>query len=232
MKTEPRPKPDLHTAESINEQQEAVNEQQTLKSRAAPASSGLAHRGGQRRSNDTFSDGSRHKSAERKQLCRQNSSISCPRKAALPKIETAPSSGDYFESVPCRVESVDLAGQVTAENANGSSSHFHNNETNQRVDSHHKLDSSTTMQDGNMLQDKISEATVSENQEGSILAQNSSPVRTIQRRIRVSERKRQKLDKHVEHLQPCNITDDSRQKLLEIFQWSDDTDMEFLGFES
>ncbi|XP_075868544.1 protein DBF4 homolog A isoform X2 [Nelusetta ayraudi] len=234
VKTEPRPKPNLDTAETINEQQEAVNGQQTLKTRAAPASSGLAHRGGQRRSNDTFSDGSRHKSAEHKQLCRQNSSISCPRKEALPKKETAPSSGDYFESVPCRVESVDLAGQMTTENANGSSSHFHNNETNQRVDSHHKLDSSmfTTMQYGNMLQDKISEATVSEKQEGSILAPNSSPVRTIQRRIRVSERKRQKLDKPVEHLQPCNITDDSRLKLFEIFQSSDDTDMEFLGFES
>lgn len=234
VKTEPRPKPDLVTAETINEQQEAVNGQQTLKTRAVPASSGLAHRGGQRRSNDTFSDGSRHKSAEHKQPCRQNSSISCPRKAALPKMETAPSGGDYFESVPCRVESVDLAGQMTTENANSSSSHFHNNETNQRDDSHHKLDSSmfTTMQDGNMLQDNISEATVSEKQEGSILAQNSSPVRTIQRRIRVSERKRQKLDKHVEHLQPCNIADDSRLKLLELFQLSDDTDMEFLGFES
>lgn len=234
VKTEPMPKPDFVTAETINEQQEAVNGQQTLKTRAVPASSGLAHRGGQRRSNDTFSDGSRHKSAEHKQLCRQNSSISCPRKAALPKMETAPSGGDYFESVPCRVESVDLAGQMTTENANSSSSHFHNNETNQRDDSHHKLDSSmfTTMQDGNMLQDNISEATVSEKQEGSILAQNSSPVRTIQRRIRVSERKRQKLDKHVEHLQPCNIADDSRLKLLELFQSSDDTDMEFLGFES
>lgn len=233
VKTEPRPKPDLDAAETIIEQQEAVNGQQTFNTRAAPASSGLARRGAPRRGSDTFSDGFRHKTAEQKQLCRQTSSISCPRKAALPKMETAPSGGDYFESAGCRVESVDLADQMATENANISSFHFHNNEPNQRDDSQHTLDSSvlTTMRDGNMLQDRISEAAVSEGQEGNILAQNFSPVRTIQRRIRVYERKRRKLDKQVEHLQPCNTTDDSRLKLLELFQSSDDTDMEFLGFE-
>lgn len=230
MKAEPRPKPDLDAAETVIEQQEAVNGRRAFSTRAAPASSGLAHRGAPRRSSDTFSDGSRHKTAEQKRLCRQTTSISCPRKAALPKMETAPSGGDYCESAGCRVESVDLADQMTTENANISSFHFHNSEPNQRDDSQDKLDSSvfTTMQDRNMLQ----EAAVSEGQEGNILAQNFSPVRTIQRRIRVYERKRRKLDKQVEHLQPCNTTDDSRLKLLELFQSSDDTDMEFLGFES
>lgn len=230
VKTEPRPKPDLRTAETINEQQEVVSCRQPLKTRAAPSSSALTPRGGRRRINDTFSDGPRVKVAEHK----QNSLISRSRKASLPKTQTAPSSGDRFESLPCRVKSVDYGGQMISENTNSSSSHFHKAETNQRDDPQQKLDSSefAAMQDGNMVQDKTTGATTSDKQEGCLLAQNSSPVQTIQRKVRVYERKRRKLETRVEHLQPCNISDDFRLKLLEIFQSSDDTDMEFLGFQS
>lgn len=233
MKTELRPKPDLHTAETINEQQE-VNGQKPLKTKAALSASDLVPRGGQRRSNDTFSDDPRHEFAEHKQLCRQNSLISRSRKASLPKTQTAPSSGTSFKSLPCRVKSVVLTGQMITENTNSSSSQFHKAETNQRDDSQQQLDSSVfaAMQDGNMVKDKFTGAATSNKQEGSLLAQNSSPVRTIRRRVRIYERKRRKLETRVEHLQPCNISDDFRLRLLEIFQSSDDTDMEFLGFES
>lgn len=226
VKTEPRPKTHLRTAETINEQQEVVNCQQPLKTRAAPSASALAPRGGHSRSNDTFSDGPTHKVAEHK----QNSWISG--KASLPKTQTAPSSGDCFASSPCSVKSVDLAGQMITENTNSSSSHFHKADSNQRDDPQ-KLDSSVfaTMQDGDMVADKITGATTANKQEGSLLAQTSSPVRTVQRRVRVYERKRRKLETRVEHLQPCNISDDFRLKLLDIFLSSDDSDMEFLGFD-
>lgn len=233
VKTESRPKPDLHTAETINKQQEVVTDQQPLKTRAASSSSALVTRGGQRRSNDTCSDGPRHDFAENKQLCRQNSSVSRSWKTSRPTTQTAPSSGDCLEYLPWRVKSVDLAGERINENTNSSLSHFPNAETNQRDDPQQKLDSSVfvTMQDRNMVQDKMTGATTSDKQEGSLLAQNSSPVRTIQRRVRVYKRKWRKLETHVEHLHPCYISDDVRLKLLEIFQSSDDTDVEFLGFE-
>lgn len=229
VKTEPRPKTHLRTAETINEQQEVVNCQQPSKTRAAPSASALAPRGRHSRSNDTFSDGPRHKVAEHK----QNSWISRSGKASLPKTQTAPSSGDRFASLPCSLKSVDLAGQMITENTNSSSSHFHKADSNQRDDLQ-ELDSSVfaTIQDGNMVADKITGATTSNKQEGSLLAQNSSPVRTVQRRVRVYERKRRKLETRVEHLQPCNISDDFRLKLLEIFLSSDDSDMEFLGFDN
>lgn len=234
VKTEPRPQPHLDKAQTVNEQQKAVSGQQTFKTGAATTSSVLVRRGGQRRSNDTFPDGSRHKPAERKHLCRQNSLTSCPREVSLPKMETAPSSGACLESFPCTVKSVDLTGQIATENTNSLLSHIHNTETNQTDDSQHKLHSSmpATIEDGNMLQDKNIGATNLEKLEGSVFAQSSSPVQKIQRRIRVYERKRRKLDTHVEHSQPWNVTDDSRLKLLELFQSSDDADMEFLGFES
>lgn len=233
VETEPRPKHDLHTVETIHEQQE-VNDQEHLKSRATPSFNVLVPGEGQRRGNDTFSDGSRHTFGEHKQLCRQNFLSSRSRKASLPKTQTAPSSGDCFEYLPSRVKSVDLAGQMITENTNSSLSHVHNDETNERDDPQQILDSSVfaTMQDGNMAQDKMTGATTSDKQECSLLAQNSSPVRTIQRKVQVYECKRRKLETHGEHLQPCNVSDDFRLKLLKMFQSSDDTDMEFLGFES
>lgn len=232
MKTDLRSKTDLQTADTINEQKEAVKGQQPLNTGATPSFSAPGSRGRWRRSSDT-SDGPRHTFAERKQLCRRNSLISLSRKAALPKTQTAPSSGDCLGSLPCEVKNVDLAGQMIAEN-NSSPSHLHNSETNQRDDPQQKLDFSVfaKMQDGNMEQDKITSAIISEEHEGSLSTQNSSPLWTIQRKVRVYERKRRKLETRVEYLQPGKITDNPRLKLLEIFQSSDDTDMDFLGFES
>lgn len=214
VKTEPRPKYDLHTAETLHEPQEH------LKTRAAPSLNALVPAEGQRRSNDTFSDGCWHAVGNHQQLCRQNSLTFRSWRASLPKTQTAPSSGDCLECLPSRGKCVDFAGLMISENTSGSLSHSHNGETHQRDDPQQMVYSSVfaTMQDGNTVQDK---------QEDSISAPNSSPVRTIQRRVRVYERKRRKLE-----TQPCNISDDFRLKLLEIFQSSDDTNVEFLGFES
>lgn len=252
MKTEPRRKGELDTKEIIHEQQQNVHEgfcsRQTSEIRSAPpaAAAVLTHRGEHRRSHDTCSDSSKHKSVRRKRLLRQNSLTFCTKKAPLPKIETAPSRGEYFDSDPCGIKSVDLAEQIITENTNSSSSHFHNvirqtyspskilnSETNQPDDSQYKQDSSVfeSAQDRNVLQDKIPKTNISEKEEDSLMAQNVSPVRKIQRRIRVYKRKRRKVDTHVKHLKPCNVTDNSRLKLWELFQSSDDTDVEFLGFD-
>uniref|UniRef100_A0A673A9Y6 Protein DBF4 homolog A n=1 Tax=Sphaeramia orbicularis TaxID=375764 RepID=A0A673A9Y6_9TELE len=61
-----------------------------------------------------------------------------------------------------------------------------------------------------------------------------SPVRRIQRRVRVYKRKRRKVDAQVfcqEHVQLNDSADNSLLRLWELFQSSDDMDVEFLGFE-
>lgn len=191
--------------------------------KAAPSPSGPAARGRPRRC-DTLSDGTR------RQLCRHKSLISRSGKASLPKTQTAPPSGDCLGSLPHRVKNVDVADQITTENTNSSTSDLHNAETNQRDDPQHKRDFSvfSAVRDGNMQQDKITGATCIEKQEGSVSTQDSSPVRTIQRRVHVYERKRRKLATHVE----CLPAENSRLKLLEMFQSSEDAEVEFLGFES
>lgn len=244
VKTESRHKGELETKEIIDEQHQNVHKgfclRQTSKIRSAPppaAAAALTHRGEHRRSHDSCSNSSKHKSVGRKRLCRRNSLTFCTQKAPLPKIETAPSRGECFNSDPCGIKSVNLAEQIITENTNRSSSHFHtvirqayspskilNSETNQPHDSQYK-------QDQNVLQEKIPGTNISEKEEDSLMAQNFSPVWKIQRRIRVYKRKRRKVDTHVEHLKPCDVTDNSRLKLWELFQSSDDTDVEFLGFD-
>ncbi|GLD63651.1 protein DBF4 homolog A [Lates japonicus] len=79
------------------------------------------------------------------------------------------------------------------------------------------------VQDGNTSPDKMTGNNLTENEEGSLPPQSFSPARKIQRRVRVYKRKRRKVDTH--------DPDNSMLKLWELFQSSDDMDMEFHGFE-
>uniref|UniRef100_A0A8C9XAN1 Protein DBF4 homolog A n=1 Tax=Sander lucioperca TaxID=283035 RepID=A0A8C9XAN1_SANLU len=127
-----------------------------------------------------------------------------------------------------------------------STSHFHNmnvqNEasskcldvkTNQQEESDKKQDSlvSEAVEDGNMLPDKMTANNLSERKEASLPSLSFSPVRKIQRRVRVYKRKRRKVNTPVEQVKPSDIPNDSRLKLWELFQSSDDMDVEFLGFK-
>lgn len=250
VKTELRHKGDLDTTEIIKEQRRTINGHkgscsgQTLKIGSVPASAALTHREEDRGSDDTCSERSKQKSLGRKRLCRQNLLTSCTQKASQPKMETAPSRGGFLHSTPSRVEQVDSVDQVITEYMN--TSHFHDmngqNEvsskilnliTNQQEESDFKQDSSMfeSVQDGNILSDKIAGNNLSEKGDASLPTQSFSPVRKIQRRTRVYKRKRRKVDTHVEHAKPSDIPDDSRLKLWELFQSSDDMDVEFLGFD-
>uniref|UniRef100_A0A668RZD4 Protein DBF4 homolog A n=1 Tax=Oreochromis aureus TaxID=47969 RepID=A0A668RZD4_OREAU len=64
--------------------------------------------------------------------------------------------------------------------------------------------------------------------EGCLPTESCSPVQKVQRRIKVYKHKRRKLDTNVEHVDPCDVSDNS---LLKLFQSSDDMDVEFHGFE-
>lgn len=256
-KTEPRPKGDLDTTETFKEEQDGTVDGHegsysghTVKIGSVPGSAPLIHREGDRRSCYTHSDRSKHKSLACKRPCRQNSLTSCTQKAGQdplpqPKMETAPSRGECLASIPSRVTPVDVVDQIISQDMNSSTSQFHNmNEqnkvsskdlnvltTNQQQESDKKQDSSVceAVQDGNILPDKITGNNLSEKEEVSLPSQ-SSPVRKVQRRIRVYKRKRRKVDTHVEHVKPSDILDNPLLKLVELFQSSDDMDVEFLGF--
>uniref|UniRef100_A0A3Q2VIS0 Protein DBF4 homolog A n=1 Tax=Haplochromis burtoni TaxID=8153 RepID=A0A3Q2VIS0_HAPBU len=67
--------------------------------------------------------------------------------------------------------------------------------------------------------------------EGCLSTESCSPVQKIQRRIKVYNHKRRKLDTNVEHVEPGDVSDNSLLKLWKLFQSSDDMDVEFHGFE-
>lgn len=249
-KTEPRHKGDLHTSEITKEEQhrtvdghEGSNSGHTLKNRSVPASAPLSHREGDTRTHYTHLDRSKHKSHARKRPCRQNSLISCTQKASQPKLETAPSSGECLASAPSRVTQVELVDQIKTEDVNSSASHSHNMNvetegssknpnvlTNQREDSDSHSFVFEAVQDRNILPDKISGDNLLEKEETSLSTQ-SSPIWKIQRKVRAYKRKRRKLDARFEHVKQSDIPDNSLLKLWELFQSSDDMDVEFLGFE-
>ncbi|XP_068592474.1 protein DBF4 homolog A [Cebidichthys violaceus] len=197
----------------------------------------------ERRSYYCHSDRSKHKSLACKQRCRKNSLTSCSQKAEQaqipePRMETAPSRGECVASIPSRVTPVNKVDQTTPD-VNSSTSCFHNvivqNEaslkclnviTNQQEESDRKQDSSVCEAD------KLTGNDLSEREEEESLPSHSfSPLRKIQRRVRVYKRKRRKVDTCVESLKPRDIPENSMLKIWGLFQSTDDMDVEFLGFE-
>ncbi|XP_034730838.1 protein DBF4 homolog A [Etheostoma cragini] len=252
-KTVQRHKGDLDTTEEEQYQtldgHEGSLSGHTLKirSNAGP----LIHREGERRSYNTHSNRSKHKSIACKRPCRQNSLTSCSQKPeqdaiTQPKMETSPSRGEFLPSSPSRGTRVNKVAQKITQDMNSPTAYFHNTniqneasskcldvKTNQQEESDKKLYSlvNEAVEDGDILPEKMTANNLSEREAASLPTLSFSPVRKIQRRIRVYKRKRQKINTLVEHVKPSVIPNDSRLKLWELFQSSDDMDVEFLGFK-
>lgn len=214
---------------------------QTANIGSVPTSAALVHREEDRRSaDDMCSDRSKRKYLGRQQLCRQNST-SCSQKDSGSKMETAPPRGGVHGSSPCRDERVDSVDQIISEHKNSSAFHTHtvnrekhvSSETHDVIRSHHQ-EGPDVKQDSSVLeslQDNIAGNDLSENGITSSPPQNISPARKIQRRVRVSKRKRQKVDTQVERVKQSDIPDNSRLTFSKLFQSSEDMDVEFLGFD-
>lgn len=219
-----------------------------LKIRSVPGSAPLIHTEGDRKKCYPYSYTSKHKSLARKRPCRQNSSTSCTQKAdqgqsSRLKTETAPSTGECLASTVTQVDPVD---HIPHTEMNSSTSLFHymdiQNEIsskNVHVMTNHQEETDMNkdfllfeaVPDRNILLEKSTESSVTEREEGSFPAQSFSPVRKIRRKIRVYKCKRLKVDTNLEHLKPNDVPDNSILKLWELFQSSDDMDVEFHGFE-
>ncbi|XP_075965609.1 protein DBF4 homolog A [Anarhichas minor] len=248
---------DLDNTEIIKEEEqhrtvdEGSHSAHTLQIGSVTGSTPLSPR--ERRSHYTHPDRSKHKSLARKQPCRKNSLTSCSQKAEQaqipePRLETAPSRGECVASIPSRVTPVNKVDQTTTTpDVNSSTSCSHNvivqNEaslkclnviTNQQEESDGKQGSSVceAVHDGNISVDKMTGNDLSEREEEESLPSHSfSPLRKIQRRVRVYKRKRRKVDTRVESVKQRDIPDNFMLKLWDLFQSTDDMDVEFLGFE-
>ncbi|XP_037309091.2 protein DBF4 homolog A [Pungitius pungitius] len=183
----------------------------------------------------TRSQGDKRKSVARKRPCRPNSLTSCSQSAAQvpePRKETAPRR-ECLASIPPGGTQLT---QATTQEEKGSTSRFDTmnsrNEASLKglnvIASHEdkKEDSSAceAVQDWKVSFDKTRE-------EESLPSLSFSPVRKIQRRVRVYRRKTRKVDTCDESVKPADVPDSSVLKLWELFQSSDDMVGEFMGFE-
>ncbi|XP_041648342.1 protein DBF4 homolog A [Cheilinus undulatus] len=241
-KTEQRHKRDLNTSEILKEEQQQTddghkgsNSGQSLKMKNVSASAPLIHKEKDRRSNYTHLDRSKHKPSSHKRPCRQNSLTFCTQTAGLdeipqPDTETAPSRGETVASTLSGFTQVDPADEIITQEMNSSPSHSCS--VNKQKEASHQHEESDRRQDSSLYEAAQNKVTGnnSEKDETSPSSLNFSPVRKIQRRVRVYKRKRRKVDAQVECVKPSEIPTDPLMKLWEIFQSSDDMEVEFLGF--
>lgn len=193
----------------------------------------------------TYSDRPKHKSLARKWTCRSNSLSSCTQKSELAQVsqsksEMAPSGGEIPPSLPSRVTQVGLVDQTPQTDTNGSMSYLHR--TNICRESLAKSADVMTHEQAGIEKDTSHSETVKERnvfsgnnlseneEEESLPAQSFSPARKLQRRVRIYKRKRRKTDTNAECVKQNDVPDSSILRLLEIFQSSDDMDLEFHGF--
>ncbi|XP_051812271.1 protein DBF4 homolog A [Acanthochromis polyacanthus] len=211
-----------------------------LKVRSTADSSALIHGDGIRRKCSTYSNRSKHKSLARKRPCRQNSLTSYTEKAELTQISEVQSETSHY--FPSRVPQTEQVNHISHRNTSSSTSPLHNmdihsernlsGKRNVPEDPDTNRDSLTleAVQDRNAFQERVDEKNLPEKEEDeSFPTQSFSPVRKIQRRVRVYKRKRRKLDANVEHENLRDVSD-SLLNLWKLFQSSDDMDVEFHGF--
>ncbi|KAG7474598.1 DBF4-like A [Solea senegalensis] len=236
-KTELSHRADLNATQTIKQEQNhqtlsvESNPGYAVKIRSLPVSVPLMHK--DRRS--TY--------LARKWQFRKKSWTACSQNAQdvqSPRLtkETASSIGECHVSLLSLATQVDSVDQILHKDTNGSPSPPHINDFSNRINvtkqqEEHNMNKDLlpfeALENGNASPDNKIVTDLPENTQ--VLSQNFSPVRKIQRRIRVYKRKRRKVDPHIEHAKPSKVPDNSSQKLWELFQSSDDMDVEFHGFE-
>lgn len=219
-----------------------------VKIKSSPDFPSLKHKDRQRRNCYTYSDRSKHKSLAHKRLCRHNSMTSCTQEAHAQiqqfELEKAPSRGDCLPSFSSSVPQVHPEDQIPQKDI--STSHFNNlnvqnevsskivtfipNEQEESVMNNVAL-LSEAIQDGDVSPEDVTGKSLSEKEEGSCPTQSRSPVRKIQRKVRVYKRKRRKVETNVECKKPSDAPENAFLKLWELFQSSEDMDVDFHGFE-
>ncbi|XP_056143011.1 protein DBF4 homolog A [Lampris incognitus] len=187
----------------------------------------------------------KHLSVSRKRPCWHDPCSACSCKAEpiqihRPEAEMAPSRGDSFIPDP----TLDQEGHRTCVDGNGSG--LHNNKedlwnefpSNSLVVNSKRHEVSAESRDSlsidcvcDGLPGKVT--CVSQNQEADS-PQSPSPVRTFTRKVRVYKQKRLRMETQPTGQEPAKLADipgNAMLNLWQLFQSSDDMDLEFRGFE-
>ncbi|XP_047453673.1 protein DBF4 homolog A [Mugil cephalus] len=256
VRTDQRHKVDPDPSDTVKEEKpwpvdgcEDSHSGHSLKIKSSPDAPLRIRKDCERRNCYTYSDRSKHKSLARKRLCRQNSLTPCTQKAQAQiqqfELERAPSRGDGVPSFPSSGPRVDPEDQIPHRDI--STAHFCSlnmqNEVasksvtfipNKQEESVMNRDAllSETLQDRDISPDKVTGKGLSVKEEGSRPTQTLSPGHKIQRKVRVYKRKRRKMETNVECKKPSDTPENVLLKLWELFQSSEDMDMDFHGFEN
>ncbi|XP_028326793.1 protein DBF4 homolog A [Gouania willdenowi] len=172
-----------------------------------------------------YSDPSQQRFPARKKSCRQNSQTSCSQKneadvyqfkseTEAPRDEVIPLSSSHIEDTHLQHKEGKL---VPSEQQ-----HFEGNVLEMLFEG---------VQDTRESLEKEREKNLPQETDGHISAPNS-PVQRIQRKVKIYKHKRRKIDTNHEQVKkPCEKSDCSLLRLWELFQSSDDMEVEFHGFE-
>ncbi|XP_017280444.1 protein DBF4 homolog A isoform X2 [Kryptolebias marmoratus] len=188
-----------------------------IKSESSPGFAPQFHSKRDRWSCNTYS---RHKSLPHKHTRRPNNLTFCARRAEQPQIPQAKSeTPSSFPSRDAEVNQTPLRG------ANGPTSYLRSTNTENEVSA--KSIHVTSLKDDDTKKDEAlhepkTGSNLTEKEEESPHPPNFSTVRRIQRRVRVYKHKRRKMD--------TNTPDDPLLRICELFQSSEDMDVEFHGF--
>ncbi|KAM9722860.1 protein DBF4 homolog A [Menidia menidia] len=203
-----------------------------------------------RRTFHTYPDRSKHRSLVRKRTCRRNcltSRSQTAEQAQIPRVksEVPPSRGGFPPLSHSPPPPFKLAEQKPGKDTGSSASHSVSTNTcikdgardtsvitNEHGDINQDALEFEAFQERSVFSEKVTGDDLAEKEKGSPPMQGFSPVRTIQRRIRVYKQKRRKMEPTEVHIKPRDVPDSSILKLWELFQSSDDVDMEFCGFSA
>lgn len=228
----------------------------SLKQHFVPAAAPTSHSEGDNSDNVPDRPQLKHRPLARKRPCRQGSLCTSHRAELVqtprPEAETAPSRGESYTSDPASISRDALAHQEshrTLPDKNSSTSHIHREDLHNGfpsksfnvTSSQHEMPTAVKLQDSPLTECVQELIALPENipgvpecEGGNLNTQSHPPVRALQRRVRVYKRKRRKVDSRLtteEHVEPSGIHDSSIMKLWQLFQSSEDMDVEFLGFE-
>ncbi|KAM4581361.1 protein DBF4 homolog A [Odontesthes bonariensis] len=205
---------------------------QNIKMGSASGSYPPSQRKTDRRTFYTYSHRSKHKPPLRKRTCGQICVTACTQTAERPRIpqlrsETAPSGGEFLPWFPSKMKRGD---HISQKDPSSSSSYSHNVIKEEHVDINKNTSVFEAVQERSPFSEKVAGNDLPEKDETSFPVQSFSPVRKIQRRVRVYKHKRRKVDTNEEQVKPRDVSDNSILNLWELFKSSDDTDVEFHGF--
>lgn len=187
----------------------------------------------------TYSNRSKHRSVPCKQTCRPSPLTLCAHRAEpeqIPQVksETSSSKGECQPLFPSRDAEVNHMDQIPHKDTNGSTAYL------QSTNSESEVSANSIIVPGLGHEDPKTDEALHESNTFSKTGNNLSEKedeslyfctgRKIQRRVRVYKHKRRKMDTNTRHSESGGASDDALLKLWELFQSTDDMDVEFHGF--